>query len=222
MIDEMSCLLSFLKSTVGQKIMMSVTGVILFGFVVGHMLGNLLVFKGPDALNAYAEFLHAKPAMLWGARIVLLSSLLIHVGAALALAQLAREARPVGYARHEMIATNFAARTMRQGGIIILLFVGYHLLHLTFGVVGPEHMQEDVYRNVVSGFQSPIISGVYILAMLALGLHLFHGLWSLFQTLGLNHPRYNNLRRCFSAATALAICAGNIAIPVAILSGYIS
>lgn len=213
--------MSFIRSTIGQKIIMSVTGLVLFGFVVGHMLGNLLIFRGPEALNHYAEFLHSKPQMLWTARIVLFASLLAHVGAALALAGLNREARPIGYAKHEMIATNFAARTMLQGGIIVLLFIFYHLLHLTFGAVGPAHSDENVYRNVVSGFQQPFIAGVYIVAMLALGSHLFHGLWSFFQTLGVNHPKCNCARRVFAAACAAAITIGNIAIPVAILSGFV-
>lgn len=202
---------------------MAVTGVVLVGFVIAHMLGNLQVYLGPETLNAYGEFLHSKPGLLWGARVVLLVSVLGHILSAYSLASRNAEARPIGYAKRRYVATNYAARTMVWSGPILLLFIVYHLLHLTVGYSsgGYVHDPANVYGNVVGSFQNPYVSLFYIVAMLALGKHLFHGVWSLFQSLGLSHPRYDHKRRVLATAIALLVVVGNISIPVSVLLGIV-
>ena len=215
--------LSFYQTTLGKKVVMAISGVILIGFVVGHMAGNLQIFLGPEKLDAYAEFLHSMPAVLWGARIVLLISVIAHFMSAFSLWKQNKAARPQGYARQVSQTTTYAAKTMRWGGVIVLLFIIYHLLHLTVGtpVAGYDIIHGKVYQNVVTGFQNPMVSGFYIIAQAALGLHLFHGVWSLMQTLGLNHEKYNTLRRKLALGVSLLITVGNISIPVAVLAGLI-
>ncbi|MBI2921818.1 MAG: succinate dehydrogenase cytochrome b subunit [Planctomycetes bacterium] len=207
-------------SSIGKKSVMAVTGLVLFGFVVGHLVGNLQVFIPDDGkkLNAYAAFLKANAGVLWGARIVLLAALLAHVGIAILLALENRGARPVAYRVKTYREASYAARTMIISGPLILLYVVYHLLHFTWGTVHPSFNHDDVYHNVITGFQQPAASAVYIVAMALLGLHLFHGLWSMCQSLGVNHPKYNALLRAGSAAVASAITIGYIAIPVAVMA----
>ena len=225
--------LTFYQTTIGKKVVMAISGLILIGFVIGHMLGNLQIMqelmepgKGKAALNAYAAWLHSMPGLIWGTRAVLLVAVLAHAWSAISLIQQNSAARPVKYARQVRQASTAASKSMKFGGITILFFIVYHLLHLTCGVVGPEHtaLSEggvDVYMNVVNSFQIPYIAGFYVVAQAFLALHLFHGTWSLMQTLGLNHDRYNGLRRKVSTAVALAIGVGNISIPVAVLAGLI-
>lgn len=198
---------------------MAVTGAILFLFLVGHLAGNLQVFLGPDVLNHYAAFLKSKPALLWTTRIVLLAALLAHIGASVRLAIRNRAARPVPYAQRKDLATTYAARTMVVSGPLVLLYVLYHLAHFTFGVVGPAYDPHDVYGNVIRGFSVPAISALYIAAMAVLGAHLYHGLWSALQSLGINHPKIRNARKVAAAVVALAIAIGYISIPVAVLTG---
>ena len=216
--------LSFYQTTIGKKVVMAISGVILIGFVIGHMAGNLQIFLGAEKLDAYAEFLHSMPALLWGARVVLLISVFAHFWSAFSLWQQNKAARPQGYARQVNQKTTYAARTMRWGGVIVLLFIVYHLLHLTVGapVAGYEIVHGKVYDNVVNGFSNPAIAGFYILAQACLGLHLFHGTWSLMQTLGLNHDKYNATRRKIATGVSLLITVGNISIPVAVLAGLLS
>lgn len=225
---------SFYKTAVGKKVAMAVTGIALFGFVVGHMAGNLKAFAGAEAFNHYAEFLRevgaplAPPgALLWIARVTLLAAVVLHIHAAASLVLVARRARPADYTRRERVQLDYAARTMRWGGVIIFLYVVYHLLHLTFGTVHPDFQPPDAaghhaYRNLVVGLSNPAVAGVYVLASLVVGFHLYHGLWSMFQSLGLNHPRYNRWRRAFAVAFALAVAAGFVAVPVAVQLGVIS
>ena len=219
---------SLSRSLIGKKIIMAVTGLVLFLFVLGHMLGNLKVFEGPQKFNAYAEGLRTVGApffgraqLLWGARIALLVSVLAHLWAALVVTRASWQARPVGYRRLETGETTYAARTMRWGGIIILCYVIYHLLDLTFGTVNPSFISGDVYHNLVVSFARPPVSAAYIVAVIALALHIYHGLWSAFQTLGLNRPPTSGWRRGVAAGIALAIAGGYIAIPVAVLAGAV-
>jgi len=218
----MSALLTFLQSSIGKKLVMAVTGLLLFGFVLVHMLGNLQVYLGPGHLDAYGAALRRMPALLWVARLVLLGAVGAHAWAAWATTQASWAARPVGYRRRDDAAASFASQTMRWGGVTLALFVVYHVLHFTTGQAHPQFVEGAVHHNFVTGFKNPYVSGVYILAMCALGLHLWHGVWSLLQTLGLNHPRYNPLRRsCASIFTAVVVL-GNISFPIAVLCGLIA
>jgi succinate dehydrogenase / fumarate reductase cytochrome b subunit len=224
----MAWLIEFYKSAVGKKAVMAVSGIVLFGFVVTHMLGNLKLYQGPEKLNAYAEWLRTigEPAlphegMLWILRLGLIAAVVLHIWSAWQVTVLSRRARPEGYARKAWVQATYASRTMRWGGVIVLAFILYHLLHLTFGTVHGDFVHGDVYHNVVSGFQNPLISGFYIVANLCLGLHLFHGLWSMFQSLGWNHPSFKAVRRPFALTFALLITAGNVSFPLAVLTGLV-
>ncbi|HEY6323773.1 MAG TPA: succinate dehydrogenase cytochrome b subunit [Thermoanaerobaculia bacterium] len=216
------------RSAVGKKAVMAATGIILFGFVLGHLLGNLKLYLGPEALNSYSRFLRTVgepvvPAnvLLWAVRLVLIAAVVLHVWAAWQLSRASRAARPDAYVAGTRIHTTYASRTMRWGGVIILLFVIYHLLHLTWGTVHPAFVRGDVYHNVVTGFQVWWVSLFYIAAQVALGFHLYHGLWSMFQSLGWSHPRFNLWRNGFAHAFAWLITVGNISFPVAVLSGLV-
>jgi succinate dehydrogenase cytochrome b subunit len=221
------------KSAVGKKAVMAASGIVLFGFVLVHMIGNLKLYEGVDEqghyiLNNYAGFLRSvgTPALptsglLWIARAVLLVAVLLHIWAAWQLTRMNREARPVGYARRDLVQAGYASRTMRWGGVIILLFVVYHLLDLTFGTANPSYVEGDVYHNVVASFSRWPVALFYVLANVALGFHLYHGLWSMFQSLGWNHPRFNSWRRRFAQAFALLITLGNVSFPLAVLAGFI-
>jgi succinate dehydrogenase / fumarate reductase cytochrome b subunit len=217
----MGWVLGFFGSSVGKKMVMAVTGVILFGFVVGHMIGNLQIYQGPEKLNAYAALLKSTGGMLWVIRFGMLATAALHIWAATSLTLTSWSARPQSYRVVESRGSTYASRTMRWGGPILGFFIVYHLLHLTVGSAHPSFDHENVFANVVIGFSTWWVSASYIVAMLALGLHLYHGAWSMFQTMGLNHPRYNPLIRIFATAFALAIVVGNISIPVAVLSGVV-
>ncbi len=219
----MSPPLRFAQSTVGRKVIMALTGLLLVGFVTGHAAGNLLVFKGPDALNAYGAILKSSAVVLWTVRLVLLTAVGLHVWAALTLIRLNQVSRPVAYAKQVPQASTLAARLMRAGGILLLAFIVFHLLHLTTGTIHPGYTfsHTDVYSNVVSSFQVPWVALFYIVAMVALLAHLSHGVWSFFQTMGWNHPRFNTARRVFATVVALIVSLGFIAIPSAILGGML-
>jgi succinate dehydrogenase / fumarate reductase cytochrome b subunit len=212
-----------LGSTVGKKVIMAVTGIIFFGFVCVHMIGNLQVYMGPAALNHYAVFLRElfHGAALWIARVVLLVSVVLHVWAATALTLENWRARPLGYRRVRWRESDYASRTMVWSGPILLAFVIYHIMHFTIGNVHPSFIAGDVYHNFITGFQVWPVSAFYIVAMLALGFHLWHGVWSMLQTLGLAHPRYNRLRHVFAWLFAGVITIGNISFPVAVLAGWL-
>ncbi|MCC7498765.1 MAG: succinate dehydrogenase cytochrome b subunit [Bryobacterales bacterium] len=215
----------FCRTPVAKKVVMAVTGVILFGYLIGHLAGNLLIYSGnPAAINRYAELLHASPPMLWTARIVLLVAVILHIIAAAQLWLLKRRARPVGYCRKEETGSNYASRTMIWSGPIIALFVIFHVLHLTAGKIVPLAMaghEPDVYHSVIDGFRVPMISAFYILAMVLLCLHLYHGLWSMFQSVGVSHPRYTPLLKRFAATFAFILAIGFISIPVSVMIGII-
>ena len=211
----------FYSSTVGKKAVMAVSGAILFLFVLGHLAGNLQIYEGPDKLNNYSRFLHSMPALLWGARITLLVMVALHIWSSIILALRNYEARPIGYVRKKATSSSYASRTMYWSGPIILAFVIYHLLDFTFGTVNPNYQEGNVYANVIASFRVVPISAFYIAAMLALCLHLYHGLWSMFQSLGFYQPRYTPALRRGAAILAILIAAGNISIPVSVLAGWV-
>jgi succinate dehydrogenase / fumarate reductase cytochrome b subunit len=216
--------LTLYDTTIGKKAAMAVTGLILFGFVIGHMLGNLQVYLGAEQLNGYAEKLHSLGPLLWVVRGVLAVAFLVHLQAAVQLTMRSRAARPIGYRQTQSIATTYAAKTMYITGPLLLLFVGYHLLHFTYPGIPMADTYEhtsNVYMNVLNGFSVPGVSIVYILAQIALGLHLYHGGWSLFQTLGCSHPRHGDTPRNIARFVAIVITLGNISIPVAVMAGVI-
>jgi succinate dehydrogenase cytochrome b subunit len=211
----------FFRSSIGKKVVMAASGAVLFGFVLGHMLGNLQVYLGPTALNTYAEKLRHLGPLLWAVRAFLLAAVTLHIASAYSLTRESRAARPVGYRKHENRESTYASRTMRWGGVILLLFIVYHLMHFTFGNVHPDFVHGDVFHNFVVGFQNVWVSAFYIAAMVALGFHLYHGVWSMMQTLGLSHPRYDHLRHAFATLFAVVVVAGNISFPLAVLTGLI-
>jgi succinate dehydrogenase / fumarate reductase cytochrome b subunit len=186
------------------------------------MLGNLQVFEGPAKLNSYAALLKLNGGLLWTARIVLAGAVLLHIVMAYQLAWRCQKSRPMAYSRWQAVASTFASRTMRWSGPIIGVFIIYHLLHFTTGTVHPHFHPDDVYRNLVTGFRVWYVSLFYIVAMLALGLHMYHGVWSMFQSLGVNHPEYNGLIRGVATCVTLAVVIGFISIPVAVLLNIIS
>ena len=207
----------FYRSTVGRKIVMAVTGVVLVGFVIGHMTGNLLAFKGSDAINGYSRFLHGTGELLWAVRAVLLVSAVLHIHSAYTLTRAARAARPSDYAEREGRVTTLSARSMRWGGVVLLGFIVFHLLHLTTGTLHPSFVPGDVYANLIVGFSVPAVVVFYLVAMAALALHLHHGVSSLFQTLGANHPHVNPGRRGLATVLAVVVPLGFAAIPVAVV-----
>jgi succinate dehydrogenase / fumarate reductase cytochrome b subunit len=218
----MSRALTFYSTSIGKKVVMAITGLILFGFVIGHMLGNLQVFMGANQMNAYAAMLKANATLLWGVRIVLLVAVILHIVAAVQLTRMSQRSRPEGYHYKDVIQADYAARTMRWSGPIIAVFVIYHLLHFTTGSVHPRFDVHDVYRNVISGFRVWPVSLFYIIAMVALAFHLWHGVWSMFQTLGLINPKSDKMIHRLAAIATLALVIGFISIPMAVLAGLIS
>jgi succinate dehydrogenase / fumarate reductase cytochrome b subunit len=213
---------AFCRSLVGKKVIMAVTGVILFLFVVGHLLGNLQIFAGPERLNAYSAFLKGAGEILWAVRVVLLAALILHIVAAVQVSRASKRARPIPYAVKKDIETGYAARTMLWSGPLIFVYVVYHLAMFTFLVTGPGYSPTDVYRNEVLAFRMPVVTAAYILAIVFLGMHLYHGAWSMIHTLGGSGPRYRTLRRMVAPVVAIVITLGYIAIPVAVLAGLVS
>jgi succinate dehydrogenase / fumarate reductase cytochrome b subunit len=214
---------TFLGSTIGKKVVMAVTGIVLAGFVLGHMTGNLLIYVGSEALDQYAEFLRTflHGGGLWIARAVLLGCAVLHVWAALSLTRADRAARPVRYREWVPQESTLASRMMRWSGVVILAFIVYHLLDLTLGVVNPGFEEGRVYRNVVASFQVVPVALFYILAMVLLWGHLRHGVWSMLRTVGLSHPRYDALAHRVAVAFATLVVAGNISFPLAVLLGVV-
>ena len=201
---------------------MALTGIVLVGFLVVHMAGNLLVHQGPQAINEYAAFLKGNLALLWGARAVLLVSVVLHAHAAVTLAARARAARPSGYQRHTRLTSRWSSRLIRLGGVVLLAFVVFHLLHFTTGQALPSlFLDGEVYQNVVRSFQVGWVTAFYVVAMAALGAHLHHGLWSLFQTLGAGHPKLEAPRRGLSWFLSVGLTVGFLSVPVAVFFGRI-
>ncbi len=220
----------FYEAPIGKKAVMAITGVILFGYVVGHLAGNLQIYSSnPEQINIYAAFLHnpSNAAFLWTARAVLLLAVLMHITASVQLWLQNRSARPIRYHKKADAAGAYAARTMVWSGPIIGLFVIFHVLHLTTGAVVPLAAEAaanapNVRANVIEGFRNyPLISAFYIVAMALLCLHLYHGVWSMFQSVGINHPRYTPILQRIAAIAAVLIAIGNISIPVAAMAGWL-
>jgi succinate dehydrogenase / fumarate reductase cytochrome b subunit len=236
-------------STVGAKLIVALTGLVLVGFVIGHMLGNLLVFKGPAALNAYAKFLKDLGWVLWAIRLFLLTCFVAHIYFALRLAARNQAARPVPYQNRRYVRATWSSRYMVLTGLVVLAFVIFHLAHYTFGWVQTVPQTDpatgqirqvglldlkyaaprdpalneahDVYAMTIYGFRQWWITILYIVAQVFLGMHLYHGGSSMFQTLGLNHPRYNPLLGRVGLIVAVVVCAGNIAMPLAVATGLV-
>ncbi len=214
-------------SSIGLKYVMAVTGLLLVVYVVGHMLGNLLIFVGRDALNAYAETLQSSTMLLWTARVVLLAVFVVHIGCGAKLAMSNRDARPIRYAHNDTVQASVASRTMIWTGLVVLVFVAYHLAHFTLHLVHYDGSfvdaqgRHDVYRMVVESFRMPLVSGLYIAAQVVLWFHLTHGIGSLFQSLGLRSSRSQRLIRNAGRAIAAAVLIGNVAMPVAALTGLL-
>lgn len=213
----------FWSSTNGKKAVMAVTGVILFGFVIGHLAGNLQIFEGREKINAYGKFLHSLGELLWPVRLVLIGAVILHITATVQLALAKKRARPVGYSRKQAISSSYASRTMYWSGPIVLAFIIFHLLQFTAGYVHPEavYVQDDIFHNVVSGFRVWWVSLWYIFAISLLGMHLRHGIWSMFQSLGLNHPRHTPILKSAAFFIAILIVLGYISIPISILAGVV-
>jgi len=200
---------------------MAVTGLILFGFLIAHMLGNLQVFLGREVMDHYAETLHANMPLLWGARVLLGVSVLLHAWAAVQLTAVKMTARPVAYVKPGNVQASAASRTMMLSGPVIALFVIGHLLHLTTGTIHPNFVELKAYENVIAGFSNPIASGLYVVAMILVGFHLSHGIWSMFQSIGFSHPRYTPMIKKFSAVFAWLLIAGFISVPISVLAGIV-
>ena len=218
----MTKILAFWRSTLGKKVVMGVTGLIMIGFVIVHMAGNLQAFIGPEKLNAYGAMLHGPlHEVTLIARAVLLVSLLLHVVAAIQLTLLDRAARPVGYARKVSQAATPASMTLRIGGVVLLVFIILHLMHFTTGQIHPDFIEGDVYHNLVTGLASPLVAVLYIIAMAAVGLHLYHGAWSSLRSLGAAQARPNPLHRPIARVIAVVVWLGFTIIPVAVLAGWL-
>ena len=210
----------FYDSTVGKKVVMAVSGIVLFGFIIAHLVGNLQFFEGAEKMRAYGRFLRVEPALLWGARITLLVMVLLHIWSSIQLALRKRDARPEAYVKKKAVVSTYASRTMYWSGPIIAAFVIYHLLDLTFGVLNPGYQEGEIYANMVRSFSNPLVSGFYMIAMAMLCMHLYHGAWSMFQTLGVGSPRYTPLLKRLAAILAVAIFVGFISIPLSVLAGF--
>jgi succinate dehydrogenase / fumarate reductase cytochrome b subunit len=219
----------FYRSNIGKKSVMAVTGILGLGFLVAHMVGNLKMYLGETDYNHYAEWLRVilypglpRSGFLWIMRLGLIGSIVLHVHAATALTLANRKARPQKYVGgRDYIAANYAARTMRWSGIIVLAFIVYHLLDLTFGTTNPDFVAGDTYHNVVESFSVVPVAVFYIIANLLLGIHIFHGAWSMFQSLGINNRRFNKWRNAFAFGIAALITVGNVSFPIAVLTGVV-
>jgi succinate dehydrogenase / fumarate reductase cytochrome b subunit len=222
--------LTFYRSALGKKTVMAISGIVMFGFVLVHMLGNLKLYQGEEKLNHYAEWLRevGSPAlphggMLWIFRIVLLAAVLLHAWSAWQLTRMSWKARPQDYSRRDVVQATYASRTVRWGGVIVGLFILYHLAHLTLGWAHSDFQPGEVYRNVVAAFQVWWVSAIYLLAQVALCLHLYHGLWSLFQTLGWYRAvgGGSDWRRRFAQVFAGVVFLGNVSFPLSVLRGWV-
>ena len=215
--------LGLYDTAIGKKAVMALSGVILLGFVFTHMAGNLLIFKGEQAMNDYALGLRELlgGAGIWIARVVLLGAIGAHIWSAMALNKQNRNARPVPYKRTVSKTSSAASKTMMFGGITLLLYIGYHIAHLTFGVTTPNYNETNVYANVVSSFKVWWIVAIYLVAQVSLAFHLYHGAWSFMQSMGLSHPRYNDMRKRFAGGFAFITAVGFAIVPLAIITGQI-
>jgi len=211
----------FWDSSIGKKAVMAVTGLVMVAFLIVHMLGNLQMFEGSLKINEYSAALRRLGPLLWLARGGLLVSVILHVIAAYQLTKRKQVARPIDYADREPQVSTFASRTIRWGGVLVLIFVVLHLLHFTFGTLHPAFDHKDVYGNVVAAFQVWWIALLYLIAMVVVGLHLYHGTWSSLRTLGLTRPAANPLRRRVVSVLTWVIYLGFSVIPIAVLAGIV-
>jgi succinate dehydrogenase / fumarate reductase, cytochrome b subunit len=219
------------RSSLGKKYIMATTGCVLFGFVIGHLLGNLQIFFGPEALNRYGHFLQTTPELIWPARIGLIAMVFLHIAAAVTLTAQNRAARPVGYDHFEVVAASYASRTMMMSGLIVSAFVVYHLLHFTvqapginftghdFKLLQDAKQRHDIFRMMVLGFKQPLVSLFYGVGVALLCLHLSHGVSSMFQSLGWKNKNYGRCLDKFAWLAAILIFAGYLSIPAAVLLG---
>jgi succinate dehydrogenase / fumarate reductase, cytochrome b subunit len=215
-----SRLARFWDSSVGKKIVMGATGVVMVGFLIGHMAGNLQFFLGREVFNRYGELLHTSEELLWVVRLVLIVCVVLHIVSAYQLTLRDRAARPVGYAKVVPQASTVAARLMRIGGLVILAFIPIHLLNFTTGGLHPDFVHGDVYGNVLFAFRSwPWLAAFYIVAMVFTGMHLYHGAWAMLRSLGIAKPSTHPLRRSVVNVLAWVVAVGFIAIPTAIVLG---
>jgi succinate dehydrogenase / fumarate reductase, cytochrome b subunit len=224
-------LVELYRSALGKKYVMAVTGIIGLGYVFAHMVGNLKVYTSPEDFDHYADWLRSgllvpvvpETIALNLMRIVLLLALVFHVLAAYQLTVMNKKARPDRYqARREYVAADFAARTMRWTGVLVLLFIAYHLADLTWGWVNPAESGAGPYEKLVASFQVPVVAAFYVVANIALGIHLYHGAWSLFQSMGWNNRRFNHWRRAFAIGFTLIVVIGNLSFPIAVQLGIVS
>ena len=216
------------RSTIGKKVIMAITGLIYIGFVVFHMYGNLKVFLGAAYFNEYAEGLREIGHPIFGylhlltvGRIVLVGAMVLHVWCAWSLYQAARKARPQGYAEKKVVQANYASLTVRYGGTVILLFLIYHLAHLTWGITGVPFEQGNAYFNVVSSFQIMPIPFIYLIAVIALGFHLYHGTWSMMQTLGISSRGNEKPIRAMALLLAIVTTVGFASVPLGVMLGIV-
>lgn len=224
-----SGLVQFYSTAVGKKWVMALTGIGLMGFVFAHMVGNLKMYQGRAAYDSYAETLRyllypIMPAygVLWLFRIGLITMFALHIHSAYTLTRMNHRARPVKYqSSRDYIAVSFASRTMRWTGVIIGLYVLFHLADLTLGWANPDYVYGAAYDNLVASLERPWVAAIYMLSNIALGIHLFHGGWSMFQSLGLNNPRYNSARKAFAAGFAVIVTVANLSFPIAVLAGLV-
>jgi succinate dehydrogenase / fumarate reductase cytochrome b subunit len=222
--------IEFYRSAVGKKWVMAITGIALMGYVFAHMVGNLKVYLGADEFNHYGEFLREllvplvpRTVTLWLLRAALIVAFVLHIHAAWSLTRTNWRARGDDTYQHarDWQAADIAGRSMRWTGIVVLLFLLFHLADLTWGTVNPDFVRGDVYRNLVASFQRVPVAIIYIVANVALGLHLWHGAWSMFQSLGVNNPRWNSWRRTFAVGFAVLVAGVNITFPLAVLAGVV-
>lgn len=229
----MSVIKGLFGSSLGKKYIMAISGLALFLFVVVHMLGNLQVFLGPEAINAYGHFLQSKPELVWASRLGLLALVILHIWSAIKLSAENRAARPKPYGYYKVVAASYASRTMLVSGLVILTFVIYHLLHFTVQVEGinftgtnflkledAKH-RHDIYNMIVIGFSNPVISIFYIVSMALLSLHLSHGLASMFQSFGWKNRKYGKVIDRFALASAAILIVGYSIIPLAVMIGFL-
>ena len=225
--------LKLYQTSIGKKVVMAVTGLLWIGFVFFHMYGNLKVFGGAAYFNEYAEGLREVGHPIFGrlhlltlARLGLIVTILLHIWSAWSLTQQSHAARPTAYLQTKRLATNYASLTIRWGGVAILLFLIFHLAQFTWGIPGihPDFIPGDAYHNLVVGFQSYyyLTTVIYFLAVIALGLHLYHGTWSMFQTLGLNNKTYSQLIRLAATGLAIVVSVGFVIVPIAVILGIVS
>jgi len=218
----MTRIATFWETSVGKKAVMAVTGLVLVAYLITHVLANLLVFTGPDRINRYAAILHATGGALWTARLILLVAVILHIVAATQLALRRQAARPVAYAGGpQPQVSTLASRTIRWGGALLLVFIIFHILHFTTGTVHPDFVELNPYHNVTTGFRNPLVALFYLVAMAALGLHLYHGVWSSGRSLGVSPPTPHPLRRRAALVLGAFIWLGFTVIVVAAWLGVI-